>query len=119
MAKETGNEGLDDEASHVNEDSDEEYKKNPPPRPLAVFTDIECYQDEDRVFYPNLICWSSAKEGEIQHSESIEDFLNALEELTEVEGDERERKVVTFFHNMNGFDGNFILEKLYDQGCAV
>jgi len=42
-----------------------------------------------------------------------------LEELTEVEGDERERKVVSFFHHMRGFDGNFILETLYGQGRAV
>ena len=42
-----------------------------------------------------------------------------MEELTKVEGDERERKVVTFFHNMHGFDRNFILEKLYDQGRAM
>ena len=98
----------------MNEDSDEEDKKGPPRSPLAVFADIECYQDEDRVFYPNLICWSNAEEDEIHHSDNIEDFLAALEDLTQVEGDERKRKVVTFFHNMPGFDGNFILEKLYD-----
>ena len=33
--------------------------------------------------------------------------------------DERPRKVITFFHNLRGFDGNFILEALYDQGRAV
>lgn len=71
------------------------------------------------MFHAHLICWSSAEEDEIHHSDKIEDFLAALEELTEVEGDERERKVVSFFHNMRGFDGNFILEKLYDQGRAV
>ena len=32
---------------------------------------------------------------------------------------ERPRKVITFFHNLRGFDGNFILEALYDQGRAV
>ena len=90
-----------------------------PPPPIPVFADIECYQDEDRVFHAHLICWSSAEEDEIHHSDKIEDFLVALEVLTEVEGDERERKVVSFFHNMRGFDGNFILEKLYDQGRAV
>ena len=68
---------------------------------------------------PNLICWSSEEDDEIFHSDSIEDFLQALEDLTEVEGDERPRKVITFFHNMRGFDGNFILEALYDQGRAV
>lgn len=39
--------------------------------------------------------------------------------MTEVEDDERPRKVITFFHNLRGFDGNFILEALYDQGRAV
>ena len=63
MAKEkvTGNEDLDFDAPPVNKDSDEEDKKGPPPPSLAVFADIECYQDEDWVFYPNLICWSSAE----------------------------------------------------------
>ena len=92
-----------------------ENPEAPPPPPIPVFADIECYQDEDRVFHANLICWSSAEEDEIHHSDKIEDFWAALEGLTEVEGDERERKVVSFFHNMRVFDGNFILEKLYDQ----
>ena len=68
---------------------------------------------------PNLICWSSEEDYEIFHSDSIEDFLQALEDLTEVEGDERPCKVITFFHNMRGFDGNFIFEALYKQGRAV
>lgn len=68
---------------------------------------------------PNLICWSTEEEDEIHHSNSIDDFLQATQDLTEVEGDERPRKVITFFHNMRGFDGNFILEALYDQGRAV
>ena len=104
----TGNADRDFEAP-LDDDSDEEDKKTPPPPPIPVFADIECYQDEDRVFHANRVCWSSAEEDEIHHSDKIEDFLAALEELTGVEGDERERKVVSFFHNMRGFDGNFIL----------
>lgn len=115
---ETGNADPDFEGPR-DDDSDEEDKKAPPPPPIPVFADIECYQDEDGLFHANLICWSSAKEDEIYHSDKIEDLLTALEELTEVEGDERERKVVSFFHSMRWFDGNFILEKLYDQGRAV
>ena len=68
---------------------------------------------------PNLICWSAEEDDEIFHSDSIGDFLQALEDLTEVEWDERPRKVITFFHNMSGFEGNFILEALYKQGRAV
>ena len=73
----------------------------------------------ERVFMPNLICWSSEEDDEIFHSDSIEDFLQALEDLTEVEGDERPCTVITLFHNMRGFDGNFIFEALYKQGGAV
>ena len=72
------------------------------------------------MFVPNLICWSSEEDGdEVHHSDSIEKFLEALQALTEVESDARGRKVITFFHNLRGFDGNFILEALYKQGRAV
>lgn len=66
--KETGNEDPDFDAPPVNEDSDEEHKNVLPPPPLAVLADIECHQDEDRVFYPNLIRWCSAEKDEIHHS---------------------------------------------------
>ena len=86
----------------------------PPPPPIPVFADIECYQDEDQVFHANLVCWSSAEEVEIHHSDKIEDFLAALEELTGFEGDERERKVVSFFHNMRG-----LTEILFSKRCTI
>ena len=31
----------------------------------------------------------------------------------------KDREVITFFHNMRGFEGNFILEALYDQERTV
>lgn len=71
------------------------------------------------MFDPNLICWSNAEEEEIYHAEKVEDYLEAFEELRVVEDDERERKVVSFFYNLRGFDGNFILQELYDQGRNV
>lgn len=49
----------------------------------------------------------------------MEEFLEFLQALTEVETDARGRKVITFFHNLRGFHGNFILEALYEQGRAV
>lgn len=39
-----------------------------------------------------------------------------MEALTEMDDDYRPRKVITFFHNLTGFDRNFTLEALYDQG---
>lgn len=66
-----------------------------------------------------MFVWSSEEDDKIFHSDSIKDSLQAPEDLTEVEGDERQRKVITCFHNTHGFDGNFILEALYKQGRAV
>ena len=101
------------------DDDDDDDKRGPPPPPVLNFADIECAISEDRVFQPNLICWSSEEDEEIHHARTIEEFLEACEALTEVEDDERPRKVITFFHNLRGFDGNFVLEALYDQGRAV
>lgn len=101
-------------------DSEEENeKKAPPPKPILVFADIECALSQDRVFTPNLICWSAEDKEDIHHTDSIPEFLDALEQLTEVEEDDRPRKVITFFYNLCGFHGNFILETLYDQGRTV
>ena len=56
------------------------------------------------------------EEHEIHHTEMVEDYLEALEELTVVEDDEKERKVVLIFHNMRGFHGNFIEENFANKG---
>ena len=102
------------------DDDNENENSGPPPSPILVFADIECALSEDRVFVPNLICWSSEEDADqVHHSYSMEEFLEALQALTEVETDARGRKVITFFHNLRGFDGNFILEALYEQGRAV
>ena len=106
------------DAEFAENDEEDEEKKGPPPPPLLVFANIECYLTEERVFVPNLICWPS-EDDTIYHADTIKEFLLAIEDLTEVEGDERERKVISYFHNMRGFDGNFILEALYDQGRVI
>ena len=100
---------------NFNEEEDEnEDKWGPPPHPLLNVADIECLTTEDRVFVPNPICQSTEEEDDIHHADTIGECLEAYEDLTEVEGDERPPKVITFFHNMRGFDSNFILESLYD-----
>ena len=101
------------------DDDDDEDKRGPPPPPVLNFTDIECALTEDRVFEPNLICWSSEEDEDIHHATTVNEFLDACDSMTEVEDDERPRTVITFFHNLRGFDGNFVLETLYDQGRAV
>ena len=62
---------------------------------------------EHRVFQPNLICWSSEEEEEIHHSSSIEEFLEDCDALTEVEGNERKHKVITFFVILKGSMGTY------------
>ena len=107
------------------DDDNENENSGPPPRPILVFADIECALSEDRVFVPNLICWSSEEDADqVHHSYSMEEFLEALQALTEVETDARGRKVITFFHNLRGFDGNFILAQaaqthVTKEGCNL
>ena len=100
-------------------DDDDDDKRGPPPPPVLNFADIECAIAEDREFQPNLICWSSEADEKSHHARTIEEFLEACEALTEVEDNDRLRKVITFFHNLRGFNGNFVLEAIYDQGRAV
>ena len=76
-----------------NEDDDENEEKGPAPPPVLNFADIECSLTEDRGSRP----WKT------------------LQKWKGMRG----HAVITFFHNMRGFDGNFILEALYKQGCAV
>ncbi|CAH3136000.1 unnamed protein product, partial [Porites lobata] len=101
------------------DDDDEEKKGPPPPPPTLNFAHIECALTKDQAVEPNLIYWSSEEDEDIHHATTINEFLDACEAMTEVEDDVRPRKVITFFHNLRGFDGNFLLKALYDQGRAV
>ena len=67
------------------DDDNENENSGPPPRPILVFANIEWALSEDRKFIPNLICWLSEEDGdEVHHSDSMEEFLEALQALTEV-----------------------------------
>lgn len=50
----------------------------------------------------------------------IRDFISVLNNLTHVDDDEDlKRDLIVIFHNLKGFDGNFIIEELYEQGMRV
>ena len=67
------------------DDDNENENSGPPPRPILVFANIEWALSEDRKFIPNLICCLSEEDGdEVHHSDSMEEFLEALQALTEV-----------------------------------
>ena len=93
-----------------------------PPSPLLVYADIEAYQNEENVFVPNLLCYTTAEEEDI-HALDGEDcvlqFLEELDDLSEVPNSERERQITIVFHNLKAFDGIFLIRELYQQQREV
>ena len=93
-----------------------------PPPPLFVYADIETMQNAECMFVPNLLCYSSSEEESI-HVLDGEDctlqFLHDLNDLVDVPVNEQQREVTVVFHNLKGFDGLFIINKLYDQQRPV
>ena len=93
-----------------------------PPPPLFVYADFEAMQNGEGVFVANLLCYSSSEEATI-HVLDGEDcalqFLHDLDDLTEVPDRDDEREILVVFHNLNGFDGMFILHELYQQQREV
>jgi len=94
----------------------------PPSPPLFVYADFEAMQNAEGMFVPNLLCYSSGEETAI-HVLDGEDcalqFLEAMDDLTDVPDQENEREILVVFHNLKGFDGTFILHELYEQQREV
>ena len=107
------------------EDNEEEKKKMPT---LMVINDIECLIEHDvegcNVLVADLIRYATEDDPEnVSHAFSvdscIEQFINKLDDLTEVAGKEKHRDLLVMFHNLKGFDGNCIFEELYRQDIKV
>ena len=101
---------------------DADKSKQPPLPPLFVYADYEAMQNAEGEFIPNLLCYSTEEEDEVHVVEGENltlQFLNALDDLTEVPNDDRERPIIVVFHNLKGFDGLFIIRELYDQQRPV
>ena len=93
-----------------------------PPPPLFVYADYEAMQNEEGVFVPNLLCYSSSEEEDIHvlHGENCSlEFLQELDELADVPQTDSERDIIIVFHNFKGFDSVFILNELYQQQRVV
>ena len=93
-----------------------------PPPPLLVYADIEAFQNDEGVFVPNLLCYSSAEEDTIhslQGEDCVLEFLQDLDDLTEVPESDKMREIIVTFHNLKGFDGMFLIHELYDQQRLV
>ena len=92
------------------------------PPPLLIYADIEAMQNAEGVFLPNLLCYSSSEEESInvlQGEDCVLQFLHDLDDLVDVQDNEKQRQVTVVFHNLMGFDGIFIINKLYDQQRTV
>ena len=108
-------------------------KKDPLQTALFVYADIEAMQLADRSFEANMLCYRTTEEEEIHclcGSDCVLDFLRDLDELTkqppdmqaegrENDDDDDDRLIFIIFHNLKGFDGNFILRELYRQHRSV
>ena len=83
---------------------------------------FEAMQNAEGVFVANLLRYSSSEEATI-HVLDGEDcalqFLQVLDDLTEVPDRDQEQEILVVFHNLKGFDGMFILHELYQQQCEV
>ena len=106
-------------------------KKDPLSSALLVYADIEAMQLADRAFEANMLCYTTSEDAEIhclRGSDCVLDFIHVLEELTippadmQAEGeeddeddDDDDRLIFVIFHNLKGFDGNFLLRVLYQQ----
>ena len=105
------------------EDDENEKKKLPT---FMVIGDIDCLIEQDvegrHVLAADLIRYATEEDPEnVSHAFSndacIEQFVHTLNELREVE--DKQRHLLVIFHNLKGFDGNYIIEELYRQGIKV
>ena len=93
-----------------------------PPPPLFVYADYEAMQNAEGVFIANLLCYSSSEEEDIhvlQGEDCTLQFLHELDELADVQDNDREREIIIVFHNFKGFDSVFIVNELYQQQREV
>ena len=49
----------------------------------------------------------------------VNTFLHDLDDATEIPDDDRERTIITIFHNLKGFDGMFIIDEMYQQQRSI
>ena len=91
-----------------------------------VFADIECLieptEQGKQSFIADLIRYATEEDPHnVSHAFSgetcIQKFMDPINQLTEV-GD-KQRDLFIIFHNLKGFDSNFIIEELYRQGIKV
>ena len=92
------------------------------PPPLFVYADFEAMQSAKGIFVANLLCHLSAEEEQIHVLEGEDcalQFLHDLEDLVDVPDSDYECEIIVVFQNLKGFNGMFIMYKLYQQQREV
>ena len=99
----------------------EREESHPPPR--LVYADIECLTDDERGFYPTLLCYqgewqqtvTTLRDRDCDDGKTVVDvFLDHMMDFSYLAtGPVEEQAHVILFHNLKGFDGVFILKALY------
>ena len=103
---------------HPEKEDDGNGTKKPLPPPLLIYADIEAMQVEDREFQANLLCYrTSERDTFVTHKgkDCVNMFLHDLDDAAEIPDDDRQRTIITIFHNLKGFDGTFIIQELYNE----
>ena len=106
----------------IEEEPEEGERKQPPPPPLYVYADFEAMTNEDGEFIPDLLCYATSDNDDVQVLEGEEctlEFLNVLDDLTEESDNDEDRPINIIFHNLKGFDGIFLIKELYEQQREV
>ena len=106
------------ESEDMDDPEDNCAKKKPPLKPIYVYADIETMVLPNRTFEVNLLCYSTSEDNTIHSlwgNDGCYQFLDVLDDLTEVPDDDRDRPVIILFHNLKGFDGLFVIHELYKQ----
>ena len=107
---------------HPKKEDDGDGTKKPLPPPLLVYADIEALQLPDREFEANLLCYRTSESDTIvthKGKDCVCTFLHDLDDAAEIADDDRQRTIITIFHNLKGFDGTIIIEEIYKQQRGI
>ena len=122
MMEEKGFE-LDDITLELVEDRmGKEQDKPPRTSDGLVFADIECILDSNNTFIPILICYTRGQDKTIFHhwgTNCVDLFIQKLLQWAKEDKAKGVQEFHIFFHNLKGFDGVFIMNRLYKLNLKV
>lgn len=104
------------------DDDDGQGKKKPLYPLLFAYADIEAMQLPNRQFEPNMLCYCTHESANIlthKGKDCVNTFLRDLDDATEISDDDRERTIITIFHNLKGFDSMFIIDEMYQRQRSI